>query len=480
MDKVYMIFFYNIGGVMNDTNINILTLLMQDTFMLEELSMYLNLETISITKSIKQINLFLEGESYPKIEMEDDRYAIFLSKEQQKTLFNRKILMTSDEIYDYLYVKFIHNKFINLEEEREKLDLSRSSIFRVFTKVKDSLNENESKFKYVHGKGIELNYLSPKNLHIFFKILVKYFFKMDFSLNRINLLDDILKIYNSKELTIKLVSIFKENKISLSSFLIAFLCALNVCIKLFKEINLKLDCDYGKYGNLKSSLNNHLKDFDLKYQEQVFYFLANNLSSAVPFEPEVLAKAKKLTLRIKEIFNLDEIESIYENMLLKKLCYSIFKYEEKILKVKKIEIKSIDSVMLNIFNDILKTENTNIYFSDKVILVQMLKKFILDRNKIETKKILLLFNEINIVDDLFLREELKKYFNNYEFTIEPSFFYKTNKEFYNNKYHLILSDEPSLKDNLKIINILNLSDVVENICDYILQDYLKRRKASTN
>ena len=230
-----MIFFYNIGGVMNDTNINILTLLMQDTFMLEELSMYLNLETISITKSIKQINLFLEGESYPKIEMEDDRYAIFLSKEQQKTLFNRKILMTSDEIYDYLYVKFIHNKFINLEEEREKLDLSRSSIFRVFTKVKDSLNENESKFKYVHGKGIELNYLSPKNLHIFFKILVKYFFKMDFSLNRINLLDDVLKIYNSKELTIKLVSVFKENKISLSSFLIAFLCALNVCIKLFKD-----------------------------------------------------------------------------------------------------------------------------------------------------------------------------------------------------------------------------------------------------
>ena len=180
MDKVYMIFFYNTGGKMNDTNINILTLLMQDTFVLEELSMYLNLEKTSITKSIKQINIFLEEEKYPKIRMKDDRYIISLSKEQQETLFNRKMLMTSDEIYDYLYIKFIHNRFINLEEEREKLGLSRSSIFRVFTKVKDSLNENESKFKYVHGKGIELNYLSPKNLHIFFKTLVKYFFKMDF------------------------------------------------------------------------------------------------------------------------------------------------------------------------------------------------------------------------------------------------------------------------------------------------------------
>ena len=141
---------------MNDTNINILTLLMQDTFVLEELSMYLNLEKVSITKSIKQINSFLEEENYPKIEIEDERYVISLSKEQQENLFNKKMLMTSDEIYEYLYVKFIHNRFINLEEEREKLNLSRSSIFRVFTKVKDSLNENESKFTYIYRKGIEL------------------------------------------------------------------------------------------------------------------------------------------------------------------------------------------------------------------------------------------------------------------------------------------------------------------------------------
>lgn len=38
---------------MNDTNIKILMLLLQDTFVLEELSMYLNLEKSSISKSIK-------------------------------------------------------------------------------------------------------------------------------------------------------------------------------------------------------------------------------------------------------------------------------------------------------------------------------------------------------------------------------------------------------------------------------------------
>ncbi|MEG2469594.1 MAG: hypothetical protein RSB86_19665, partial [Comamonas sp.] len=77
---------------MNDTNIKILMLLLQDTFVLEELSMYLNLEKSSISKSIKQINSFLEEEKYPKIEMNENKYIISLSKKQQEILFNRKIL----------------------------------------------------------------------------------------------------------------------------------------------------------------------------------------------------------------------------------------------------------------------------------------------------------------------------------------------------------------------------------------------------
>lgn len=70
------------------------------------------------------------------------------------------------------------------------------------------------------------------------------------------------------------------------------------------------------------------------------------------------------------------MKSIYEKMLLKKLCYSIFKYEGKILKVKKIDLKDIDSIILNIFNNILKSENMGMYFSDKVIIVQNLNDIV--------------------------------------------------------------------------------------------------------
>ncbi|MGL5460552.1 MAG: hypothetical protein ACRDBY_13130, partial [Cetobacterium sp.] len=96
------------------------------------------------------------------------------------------------------------------------------------------------------------------------------------------------------------------------------------------------------------------------------------------------------------------------------------------------------------------------------------------------KNILLLFNEINIADDNLLRNELKEHFNDYEIKIESSFLYNVNKEFYNNKYDLILSDEANLKNNINIINILDLNDIIENINNYILENHLKRRKASTN
>lgn len=463
---------------MNETSINILMLLAQDTFTIDELSMYLNLEKNSISKGIKQINDFLEEENYPKIELKNNKCIMSLSKKEQEELFNKKMMMTSEEIYEYIYIKFVHDRFINLEEEREKLDLSRSSIFRIFTNIKKNLNERDSRYQYIHGKGMELSHLSPNDLHLFFKTLVKYFFKKEFSLNRINLLDEFLKGYNSKVLIIALSKVFKENKISSSSFLIAFLCALNVCVNLFKDIELKLDRDYSKHIKLKESLEKYLKDFDCRYREQVFYFLANSLNNDVPFEPVTLGKAKDILLKIKDAFDIYEIESVFERMLLKKICYSIFKYEGKILKVKKIDLKRIDTMILNILDDVLEKNNMNMYFSDKVMISQILKKIIIENNKADLKKVVLLFNEITIVDDDFLQNELEKYFNEYEFKIEPSFFYKINKEFYQNNFDLILSDEPSLKGEAKIVNILNFNDVIESIYDHILENYLKRRKAS--
>lgn len=73
---------------MNTTNINILTLLSQDKFSLDELSLYLNLEKTSIKKDIQNINNFLKDEQFPLILNEDNLYFFQIHKHNWITLIN--------------------------------------------------------------------------------------------------------------------------------------------------------------------------------------------------------------------------------------------------------------------------------------------------------------------------------------------------------------------------------------------------------
>ena len=131
----------------NTTNINILTLLSQGDFSLDEFSLYLNLEKKSIYKNINSINSFLKDENLPLIDLQGVTYSLKLSKSQWSSLFSRKDFITNDEVIDYLYIKFIHEGFINLEVEKEVLNISRSSIIRYFNDVKKTLEINGSQYE---------------------------------------------------------------------------------------------------------------------------------------------------------------------------------------------------------------------------------------------------------------------------------------------------------------------------------------------
>lgn len=200
----------------NTTNINILTLLSQEKFSLEELSLYLNLEKKSIYKNINSINSFLKDENLPLIEVKNSIYSIDLSKSQWANLFTRKDFITTDEIIDYLYLKFIHNGFINLEVEKELLNISRSSIIRYFNDVKKTLELNGSQYEYVVGKGLRLAYLSQTNKNIF--SYENYIFKVrnivtgEKEKTIINILENILKKYD--------LNLFFCDKISIAQIII--------------------------------------------------------------------------------------------------------------------------------------------------------------------------------------------------------------------------------------------------------------------
>lgn len=457
----------------NTTNINILTLLSQGDFSLDELSLYLNLEKKSIYKNINSINSFLKDENLSPIELNTTTYTIKLSKSQWANLFNRKDFITSDEIVDYLYIKFIHDSFINLEAEKELLNISRSSILRYFNEVKKILEVNDSRYEYIVGKGLKLTFLSQINKNIFSKKLIKFFIKCDFSLNHSIFIIDLIKSYNINKLLNNLYILFKTLNLPTTHFIISFLCSLHICMNVFGGFDLKKDYNYDEFSDIEDIIKLKLKDYSLKYQEQIFYFIISLKRDEINFESSTLEKAFKIIEEIKFKLNLTNLDSFLEKMLLKKICFSIFKYENYIFKVRSIPTGDKEKILLNILETILRKYNFNLFFCDKISITQIIIKIIIEHNQNSLTNILLLFNEVIILDDKYLKDALHNHNNKFNFCIEPTFFYKLNPNNYEGKYDLILSDEPSLNSKTIIVNSFNPIQIFSAIYNYVFNQAIK-------
>ena len=457
----------------NTTNINILTLLSQEKFSLEELSLYLNLEKKSIYKNINYINSFLEDENLPLIEVKNSIYSIDLSKSQWANLFTRKDFITTDEIIDYLYLKFIHNSFINLEVEKELLSISRSSIIRYFNDVKKTLELNGSQYEYVVGKGLRLTYLSQVNKNIFSKKLIKFFIKCDFSLNHSIFIIDLIKDYNINKLLNNLYVIFKTLNIPTTHFIISFLCSLHICTEVFGGFNFKNDYDYTQFSDIENLIRLELKDCSTEYQTQIFYFIVSLNKDEINFEPTILEKAFKIIEEIKIDLNLKDLDSFLEKMLLKKICFSIFKYENHIFKVRNIITGEKEKTIINILENIFKKYDLNLFFCDKISIAQIIIKIVIEHNKGSLKNILLLFNEVILLDDKYLKESIYGHNQKFNICVEPTFFYKLNPKNYEGKYDLILSDEPSLNSKAIMVNSFNPIQIFLAIYNHVFNQATK-------
>lgn len=142
---------------------------------------------------------------------------------------------------------------------------------------------------------------------------------------------------------------------------------------------------------------------------------------------------------------------------------SLFKYENNILKVYSSKLNSDDKRLLKMLDESLIKTELKIYFYDKVVILDMLKKIIIEKNKKEINNILLLFNEVVLPYDVYLKENLQKQIPHVNIDIMPSFHLKFNYSNCIDQYDLILSDEKYQDSNVEKISSFNYLRVLEKI-----------------
>ncbi|MGL5544933.1 MAG: hypothetical protein ACRDB6_07475 [Cetobacterium sp.] len=450
---------------MNNTAANILKILSQSEMSIEDMHLYLKVEKSSILKTITQINDYLVSLNLPVIKKEDDRFNLPLSKDEWKTLFKNFNVLTSEEKIDYLYIKFIANGFLNLEKEKEILDLSRSTILRCFQTVKDMFSKNGSKYEYLHGKGLSLTELSEYDKDLFYKKVMKLFIEEDILVPPLKTLLKSIKKFDTKVRLSQLYPILKFSKISINYFLLSFICSLEVCTELFDGLNL----ENKKYQNTEKLIgfveliNKYGKDFSPKYKDQLAYFLCAFTSSDNVLEDNVIKKTLSFMNILKEEFGIKFLNTDLEKMLFNKLYLSFFKFENKILKLKNVKFDKTQKILLHKLEAILHENSSDMYLVDKFSIVFVLRRILVEENFKNIKNVLLLFNEVGASDHIVFKKNLTKLVPHINFELEATFFHKKNILTKYEKYDLIISDE---KINSEVIVIdfyssIKVHDIIE-------------------
>lgn len=451
---------------MNTTAANILKVLSQTEISIEDMQLYLNVEKNSIIKTISQLNDFLASINLPIISKNDNFYFLKLMPHELKFLFENFTTLTTDEKIDYLFIKFISTGFLNLEKEKEILDISRSTILRSFQVVKDDFSKNGTTYEYYHSKGLVLKKLSKKDKILFYKKLMKFFIEEDTLVPARRELLNSIKLFDTKKRLSQLYPILKNSGISINYFLLSFICSLEVCIHIFggfnfiNDSNLNLD----KFKEIEKSITIFGDDFNNDFKNQLTHFLTSLYFENGILEDDIKNICFNLIESIKKTFQIKISNKDLEKMLFNKLYLSFFKYNNKIVKIINVSFNKPHKIILNKLDEILNKSSYTLYLVDKFMIVYVIRRILMDENFSNIKSVLLLFNEVVAVDQIVFKKSLKKFYPNIIFDVEATFFHKKDIIQNHKNYDIIISDS-NIVPNVKVVeyyNTINIHSILEN------------------
>lgn len=426
---------------MNRTNYIILKLLSQHSLSAKELIKYIPINNFTLIKNITEINELLESLNLPIIKKERDEYILNLNLNEKEKFFNNCINYSQNQRCNYLILKlFIENK-INLEQEKEILNISRSTIKRDLEKIKKFFISNNLTLNSIKWQGIFLEKNNLEKIYVLCcNILIKFYYEYDLLPKELKKYLLIISKNKNKYLIRNLDETFNIFNLKIGDLNLTYLLALDDCIRLFDNFYLEIiEEQFKKLKFLKNfeKIFNSIKKTALytdKYSKYLSVIIWNTYHNKFPQEE----KYASIINSFEKIFYI-KLTSQEKYLLTINIFYSQFKFNNHIYTVKKYSYNAIDKKLLKLLEYFFKLSNINLLYGDKLLLLELIKTFFKQRELNNSYNILIIQKEINQKNIKQLEKILSEMYPNFNFTIESYLFFKLDK-YIKKEYNLILTD----------------------------------------
>lgn len=466
---------------MTNSIIMLLKVLIHGEIRAEEITKYIKLDSNAIERNVQTLNQYLKERGIKPVERHKNTYYFNRSNLQTSELFSKLDILSSEERQSILCIKFLLNGEINLEKERKKIGVARTTILKDFKVVKEFLKEKNIETESKNSKGIFLKEKDNEEIRrILCERIMKLFIERDsLSKQRRELLDEI-DILNEKEYLEYYRKINDKLKLETSSFSFYAIYSMAL-IEAFKKNkieykNLKNESDEKEQKKIKEliekilpkDMNEYFKEFmALIFYNTQIHFLDGKTTNE---------KYNEFCHRLFDIFKIQDKNKKVLSRYIKK--YFIIGYLNKrfdYLWVRTMPSSKLYIKMIEVIEKILKDLNIDMLYADILRLTSHFVTFLMRKNLNEKLKIVGVYRGINKKDKEEIRKYIKSMYENLDYKWEPLLYFRFKTEDEIKSYDLIISDtENYSRENLKKVCNFSIFNVEDALQDYVLEKYLKR------
>ncbi|MGL5089316.1 MAG: hypothetical protein ACRC6Z_07730 [Cetobacterium sp.] len=459
---------------MSTTVITLLKILLHGDTHIDEIIKYTNLDVNSIERKILILNDYLEANCVSKVKKINNIYILENNGEEFSDFFSRLNTISSEQRQKIYSIRLLIKGYINLEKERKRIGVSRTTAIKDFKIVKENLSENDILLESRNSKGIFLKESNEKKVtSILSEDILRLFIDRDFLcmqrkelLEEINILDEQIYLEIYKEIT----EIFKIKK----TFFVYYSIYSMALIEKHKGY---LECDMknlDKTAEFKKTLE---KLKAASFSEDISEDLTKSIASIIVkiktyqfLDYPISFYFDKFLNEIKIKFKMDT----FEVERLKKSIYIYFmigyldkKYE--VLWVRKQPDSLKCKKLAAIIEKVLKDIGLEMMYSDVLRLSGVVSKFFMKEIYIDGFKVISVSRNIDEEHNQRVIECIEKLYPGLKFESQSFLDFRFRSKESIQKYDLIISDTESYKvKKLRKVNTLSIREIERCFIEYAL------------